>query len=62
MRGAITTIGLSVLKREEISFERELAQDMIELITVFPARLYSARSKKNKRLIDGIANVIDEVK
>lgn len=47
---------------EEISFEQELVQDMIELITVFSARLYGSRSRKNKKLIDGISNVIDEVK
>ncbi|KYC39259.1 transposase [Scytonema hofmannii PCC 7110] len=47
---------------EEITFEQELVQDMIELITVFSARLYGARSKKNKKLIEGISNVIEEVK
>ncbi|GET37667.1 IS607 family transposase [Microseira wollei] len=47
---------------EELSFEQELVQDMIELVTVFSARLYGARSRKNKKLIDGISNVIDEVK
>ena len=46
---------------EEITFEQELVQDMIELITVFSARLYGARSKKNKKLIDGITNVIEFV-
>jgi putative resolvase len=44
---------------ESTSFEQELVQDMIELITVFSARLYGARSKKNKKLIDGISNVIE---
>jgi putative resolvase len=47
---------------EEVPFEQELVQDMIELITVFSARLYGSRSRKNKKLIDGISNVIDEVK
>ncbi len=47
---------------EELSFEQELVQDMIELVTVFSARLYGARSRKNKKLIDGISNVIDEVR
>ena len=47
---------------EEITFEQELVQDMIELITVFSARLYGARSKKNKKILDGITNVIEEVK
>lgn len=47
---------------EELSFEQELVQDMIELVTVFSARLYGARTRKNKKLIDGINNAIDEVK
>jgi putative resolvase len=32
---------------DEVTFEQELVQDMIELITVFSARLYGSRSKKN---------------
>ncbi|MCZ2202047.1 IS607 family transposase [Cylindrospermopsis raciborskii] len=47
---------------EELSFEQELVQDMMELVTVFSARLYGSRSPKNKKLIDGISSVIDEVK
>ena len=47
--------------REEVSFEQELVQDVLELITVFSARLYGSRSKKNKKLIDRIANVVEEV-
>lgn len=46
---------------EEVTFEQELAQDMIELITVFSARLYGFRSKKNKKLIDGMTQVVKEV-
>lgn len=47
---------------EEISFEQELVTDMLELITVFSARLYGARSKKNKKLIDGMTQVVNNVK
>ncbi len=47
---------------EEVTFEQELAEDMIELITVFSARLYGSRSKKNKKLIDGMTAAINEVK
>src|SRR4029077_7930133 len=36
---------------EEISFEEELAQDVLEIITVFSARLYGARSHENKKLL-----------
>lgn len=46
---------------EEISFEQELVQDMIELITVFSARLYGSRSKKNKKLIDGMTQAVKDV-
>jgi putative resolvase len=37
---------------EDMSFEEELAQDVLEIITVFSARLYGARSHKNKKLIE----------
>lgn len=46
---------------EELSFEQELVQDMIELIQVFSARLYGARSHKHKKLIDGIAKAVKDV-
>jgi hypothetical protein len=38
-------------KGEPPSFEEELAQDVIEIITVFSARLYGSRSHKTKRLL-----------
>lgn len=34
---------------ENIKFEEELAKDVLEIITVFSARLYGSRSKKNKK-------------
>jgi len=37
---------------EELSFEEELAQDVLEIITVFSARLYGSRSHKNKKLVE----------
>jgi predicted site-specific integrase-resolvase len=43
---------LLINKGDEISFEEELAQDVLEIITVFSARLYGSRSKKNKKLIE----------
>jgi excisionase family DNA binding protein len=45
---------------EELSFEQELVTDMIELVTVFSARLYGSRSRKNKKLIDGVSTAIEE--
>ena len=39
---------------ENLSFEEELAQDVLEIITVFSARLYGSRSKRNKKLIEAV--------
>lgn len=44
---------------EQPSFEEELAQDVLEIITVFSARLYGARSKKHKRLMDDLKQSIE---
>ena len=37
---------------KEASFEEELAKDVLEIITVFSARLYGSRSHKNKKLVE----------
>jgi putative resolvase len=42
------------------SFEEELAQDVLEIITVFSARLYGARSQKNKKLVNDLKKVIEK--
>jgi putative resolvase len=42
------------------SFEEELAQDVLEIITVFSARLYGARSRKNKKLIENLKKAVDD--
>ena len=39
---------------ERPSFEQELVRDVIEIITVFSARLYGARSHKTKRMLDAV--------
>ena len=44
---------------EESSFEEELVQDVLEMITVFSARLYGSRSHKNKKLVEA-AKVLSE--
>ncbi len=36
---------------EERSFEEDLVQDVLEIITVFSARLYGSRSHKNKQVM-----------
>ena len=44
----------------EASFEEELAQDVLEIITVFSARLYGSRSRKNKKLMDNLKEAIEQ--
>ncbi len=43
---------------ESVKFEEELAKDVLEIITVFSARLYGSRSKKNKKLLDDMQKVV----
>jgi putative resolvase len=40
------------------SFEEELAADVLEIITVFSARLYGSRSRKNKKLIENLEKAV----
>lgn len=47
-------------KGDDISFEEELARDVLEIITVFSARLYGSRSKKNQKLIEAAKVLISD--
>lgn len=38
----------------DATFEEDLAQDVLEIITVFSARLYGARSHKNRKAIEAL--------
>ncbi|MFT3805217.1 MAG: IS607 family transposase [Burkholderiaceae bacterium] len=44
---------------EETSFEEDLAEDVLEIITVFSARLYGSRSRKNQKLLDGVRQAVE---
>ncbi len=46
---------------EELSFEQELAEDVLEIITVFSARLYGSRSHKNKRILKSLREVAHDL-
>lgn len=48
-------------KGKEPSFEEELASDVLEIITVFSARLYGSRSRKNKKLLNDLQQVVSNV-
>lgn len=48
-----------VLNRgEDTTFEEDLATDVLEIITVFSARLYGSRSHKNKKLLQGMREAV----
>jgi excisionase family DNA binding protein len=48
-------------KGMDTSFEEDLAKDVLEIITVFSARLYGSRSRKNKKLLEGMLKVVEHV-
>lgn len=44
---------------EDTTFEEDLAQDVLAIITVFSARLYGSRSRKNQKLLDGVKKAVE---
>lgn len=44
---------------QDTSFEEDLAKDVLEIITVFSARLYGSRSRKNQKLLDGVKRAVE---
>ena len=46
-------------KGEDATFEEDLAKDVLEIITVFSARLYGSRSRKNQKLLDGVRQAVE---
>ena len=44
-------IQVVILNQKTKTFEEELSSDVLEIITVFSAKLYGSRSHKNKKLI-----------
>ncbi len=44
-----------------VSFEAELTKDVLEIITVFSARLYGSRSHKNKQLVEKLRQAAESL-
>lgn len=59
-------ISTSTLRRWEASGRlvparvEELVADVLEIITVFSARLYGSRGHRNQKLIDGMQHAVKE--
>lgn len=45
---------------EDTTFEEDLAKDVLEIITVFSARLYGSRSRKNQKLLEGVQKAAED--
>jgi putative resolvase len=59
---AVKNIEVVIINQgDEPSFEEELAKDVLEIITVFSARLYGSRSHKNKQLITNLQKAVADV-
>ena len=50
---------LIINKGLDTTFEEDLTKDMLEIITVFSARLYGSRSRKNQKLLDGVKLAVE---
>lgn len=48
-------------KSENTRFEDDLVQDVLEIITVFSARLYGARPRKNQKLLQALKQAAENV-
>jgi putative resolvase len=46
---------------QPLRFEEELAQDVLEIITVFSARLYGSRSHKNRKLVETLREAAEQL-
>ena len=46
---------------ENTTFEDDLVQDVLEIITVFSARLYGSRSRKNKKLLESLQDAANNI-
>ena len=46
---------------EDSTFEEDLANDVIEIVTVFSARLYGSRSDKNRQVMERLQEIAKEV-
>ena len=46
---------------QDSTYEDDLVQDVLEIITVFSARLYGSRSRKNKNLVEALQSAAKEI-
>ncbi len=49
-----------ILNQGEDTTEEDLAKDVLEIITVFSARLYGSRSRKNQKLLSYVKKAVED--
>ena len=54
--------GVIINKSEQVSFEEELTQDVMEIKTVFCAKLYGRRSHKSQKMAQQLEEIVTEEK
>ena len=56
-------IEVTIINQSEkpLSFEEELVADVLEIITVFSARLYGSRSHKNRKLVESLKEAAEKI-
>ncbi|MEM7580264.1 MAG: IS607 family transposase [Cyanobacteria bacterium P01_A01_bin.80] len=47
-------------RREDSTYEEDLSRDVLEIITVFSARLYGSRSRKNQKILENLVKTVNE--
>lgn len=53
----LSTEVIIINRSDDSTFEEDLAADVLEIITVFSARLYGSRSHKNKQIVEELREV-----
>jgi len=48
-------------RTEDSTFEEDLAPDVLEIITVFSARLYGSRNHKNRKIVEELRDVATRI-
>ena len=48
-------------RTEDSNEEEDLATDVLEIITVFSARLYGSRSHKNKKIVEELKAISEKL-
>lgn len=52
---------LMINKDSDTRFEEDLANDVLEIVTIFSARLYGGRSRKNQLMLEGVKAAVESV-